>query len=125
MQTPGHLRITEINLAPGEEWMGAADLWRFLRVQSGAAYWLGAAQNRPLAEGEVLVIAPGEAGIIRASQLGEVVMQGFSFAADLLFGFFSLTERHFFETRATGKPDDIQFLPSTHPLSKQFAAAAR
>ena len=123
MKTLGHLLIEEIKLQPGHEWMDASGAWHFVRVHRGAAYWLGAAETRPLVEGEMLVVAPDASGSVRASQIGEVVLHGFSFAPHLLCGFFTLAEGHFFETVA-GKSGKIRFLPSTHPATQRFTAIA-
>ena len=93
MKIPGHLRIEEIRLAPGREWSDATEAWRFVRVSSGAAYWMEPARPRSLSEGELLVLAPSVKAVVRASQLGEVVLHGFGFAPGLLCGFFTLEER--------------------------------
>jgi AraC-like DNA-binding protein len=77
-----------------------------------------------LTEGEILVLGPAALGVVRASQINPVVLHGFSFAPDMLCGFFTLSERHFFETSLTGAAAEIQFLPSTHPLARRFAALA-
>lgn len=76
-----HLRTEEIRLQPGEEWMDGRSMWRFLRVDSGAAYWLGEPRTRALAEGELAVIPPGAKGVVRASQLNEVVLHGVGYCA--------------------------------------------
>jgi AraC-like DNA-binding protein len=127
MRALGHLRLAEITLAPGEEWLDETETWRFLRLSRGAAYWIEAARPRIFAERELLVLAPRAHGLIRASQLSEVVLHGFGFAPDLLCGFFTLTERHFLETGGATALGAVQFLPSTHPVTQRFAelAAAR
>ncbi len=122
MTTLSHLRIQELRLLPGQEWTGTAGTWHFLRIASGAAYWLGPPRPRPLTEGEMLVVGPAAAGVVRASQLNEVVAHGFSFAPDLLGGLLTLTERRFFESDGDCKPGEVQFLPSTHPATQRFAA---
>ena len=118
--TPGHLRIGQIKLAPGQEWSDDAKAWRFVRLSRGAAYWLDTSRPRSVAEGELIIVGPGKKVVIRASQLNEVLLQGFSFAADLLCGFFTLTERHFFEGGGIHGSGEAQFLPSTHPLTERF-----
>jgi AraC-like DNA-binding protein len=125
MKTLGHLVIEQITLGPGQEWMAPARGWRFLHVSSGAAYWLGSSRPRSLTEGEMLVIAPATTGLVRASQLSQVMLHAFIFAPDLLCGFFTLSERHFLEAGGAGPVQDVQFLPSTHPVTQQFAALAR
>ena len=67
-----------------------------------------------------MVAEPGTNAVIRASQLNEVLLHGFKFAPDLLCGFFTVAERHLFETR--GREAQTRFLPSTHPVAEQFAA---
>ncbi|MFO1476779.1 MAG: helix-turn-helix domain-containing protein [Verrucomicrobiota bacterium] len=124
MKTLGHLLIEPVTLQPGQEWMDAAAAWHFVRVAHGAAYWLGTDRTRSLNEGEMLVIAPGARGQLRASQIGEVLLHAFNFMPELLYGFFTLAERHLFETGMGTLLKDIQFLPSTHPLARQFAGLA-
>ena len=122
MKTLSHLQIEEVKLPPGNEWMDATDVWRFLLVSKGAAYWLGVGKPRSLAEGEMLILPPTTKGVVRSSQINEVLLHGFSFKPDLFFGFFTLAERHFFESGGGSKSDDVQFLPSTHPVTQRFAA---
>jgi AraC-like DNA-binding protein len=116
-----HLRILEVALAPGEEWTDANHEWRFLRVASGAAYWLEKPRPRSVAEREMLVLAPAAAAILRASRLNQVVFHHFSFEPEMLLGFFSLAERRSLEKRSAAEPDSVQFLPSTHPTTRHFA----
>jgi AraC-like DNA-binding protein len=115
--------MEEIRLQPGQEWMDGAVLWRFLRLTGGAAYWLGDPRSRALVEGELLVIPPGAKGVVRASQLNEVVLHGFGFDPDSLCGLFTLGDRHSFQNGG-GKPWEVRFLPSTHPAAQRFAALA-
>jgi hemolysin activation/secretion protein/AraC-like DNA-binding protein len=122
MQKLNQLFLEAIKLAAGEEWMDGPGAWRLVRVQSGAAYWLSDGNNRPLAEGEVLIVPPQAEGLVRASQIGDVLLHGFKFSPDMLCGFFTLTERDFLEARGRSAAGDVQFLPSTHPVAQQFAA---
>ena len=121
MQKLNQLCLEAIKLAAGEEWMDGPGAWRFVRVHSGAAYWLSDGNNRPLAEGEMIVVPPQAEGLVRASQIGEVLLHGFNFSPEMLCGFFTLAERDFLETRGRNG-GEVQFLPSTHPLAQQFAA---
>lgn len=122
MKVPAHLQIERIKLAPGQEWADASPAWRFVRLVSGAAYWFGGAETRPLAEGEVVLAAPALSGVVRASQIGEAVVQFFYFAPDLLCGLLTAEERRFFEPGGAREVTELQFLPSTHPVARQFAA---
>lgn len=121
MKVPAHLQIERIKLAPGQEWTDTAPAWRFVRLMSGAAYWFGGAETRPLADGEIVLAAPGLQGTVRASQIGEVVLQFFYFAPDLLCGLLTVDERRFFEMGGANGVIGLQFLPSTHPVARQFA----
>src|ERR1017187_9994547 len=117
----GHLQIEELRLQPGQEWPVAPGSWRFARVQGGAAYWLGEHRTRSLAGGELIVLSPKIQGSIRASQINEVVLHTFSFLPDLLCGFFTLAERHYFETTCAVSFAEAEFFPSTHLAARQFA----
>lgn len=114
------MRIEETTLSPCQEWTDETAAWRFVRISSGAAYWLGAAGARSLSAGEVLVIRPAAKALIRASQLNSVSLHGFTFVPEWLCGFLTLSERRFFESR--GQPDEpLSVLPSTHPFAQGFA----
>lgn len=124
MKTLGHLLLQDIKLSAGQEWSDEGEAWRFVRLEHGAAYWLGVPKPRCLVEGELLVIPPGTVGVVRASQLNEVLLHGFGFTPDLLCGLLTLAERRFFERGAPSRQSEVQFLPSTHPATQRFAALA-
>ncbi len=122
MRGLGHLTIEQLCLAPAQEWIDESEAWRFLRVADGAAYWLDSQEPRSLNHGEVIVAAPAIRAVIRASQLNQVLLQGFTFDLNLVCGFFSLTERHLIEQhRASSR---VRFLPSTHPVAQLYADLA-
>jgi AraC-like DNA-binding protein len=120
LTAPGHLRVEETMLPPGQEWSDETGAWRFVRISAGAAYWLGASNPRSLTQGEVLIISPAAKALVRASQLNTVSLHGFTFVPDWLCGFFTLSERRFFESAAQ-PAEPVSFLPSTHPFSQGFA----
>ena len=122
MSARGHLHTDEIKLPPGSEWMDETNAWRLVRVRGGAAYWLGPGLARPLSVGEVIVVPPGTSGTVRASQIGEVILDAFNFSLELILGLFTLTERHFIETGGALGLNQVRFLPSTHPVARQYAA---
>jgi AraC-like DNA-binding protein len=93
-----------------------------VRLRSGTAYWLDVANPRSIAPGELLVLAPNIKAVVRASQLGEAVLNWFPFDPHLLCGFFTVEERHWFESGADGTIRPIQFLPSNHPISLDMTA---
>lgn len=122
MKFRGHLRLEQLPLEPGGEWIDASPAWRFLRLSKGEAYWLDPAKPRVAAPGELVVAAPNLKVNIRASQLGGAVLDAFFFRPSLLCGFFTLTERQSFENQVPEDFAPIQFLPSTHPVSQGLAA---
>jgi AraC-like DNA-binding protein len=111
-------------LEPGQEWVGTAGVWHFVQAGSGAVYWLGGNQCRPLAAGEMLVMTPAAEGLVRASQIGRVVLHAFSFAPDVLCGFFSVLERHLLDTGEANGFQKVRCLPSTHPVTCKFTTLA-
>jgi AraC-like DNA-binding protein len=121
MKFPGHLRLEQLPLEPGGEWMDESPAWRFVRLSKGEAYWLVATKPRVATAGELMVVAPNLKVDIRASQLGGAVLDAFFFCPGLLCGFFTLAERQFLENQAAQALDPIQFLPSTHPVSQGLA----
>jgi len=124
MKSIGHLRIEEIRLAPGQEWQEPAPVWRFVRVSAGAAYWLDPLKPRAMSEGEVIILGPATKGTVRASQINEVVLHGFSFSPALLCGFFTVAERQFLEQPESTTSLAVRFLPSTHPMAARFTRLA-
>ena len=124
MNSIAHLRIQEVRLAPGQEWLEPAPDWRFVRISSGAAYWLDAVKPRALSPGEVIILGPAVKGLVRASQLNEVVLHAFGFTPALLCGFFTVAERQWLEETDQQAPVPVRFLPSTHPMAAKFASLA-
>ncbi|PWU11101.1 MAG: hypothetical protein C5B50_23940 [Verrucomicrobia bacterium] len=124
MKSLAQLRIGEFKLAPGEEWEDATQAWRLLWLQTGVAYWLAEPRARSLSPGETLVVAPGVRALVRASQINDIVLHGFSFAPDSIPGLLSRAEQEFFETLVREKPNVLQIFPSTYPVSQQIAALA-
>jgi AraC-like DNA-binding protein len=117
----GHLFIEKHRLEPAEELPITPGAWRFVRVQSGAAYWIGENCTRPAAEGELIVLNPISQGCVRASLIGEVTLHRFHFVSEVLCGFFTLAERQFFETAGNHDSAEPQFFPSTHPTVRRFS----
>jgi AraC-like DNA-binding protein len=116
------LEVQELRLSPGQEWSTEPNQWRFIFLDSGTAYWLEAAKPRELARGELLIVTPAPEGLIRASQLAEVVLHWFAFRPEALLGFLSVAEREWIEHSATSVLGSVTCLPSTHPLSREMAA---
>ncbi len=123
LREPGiQLELKENRLGPGEEFQLNSGQWRFIFLKSGTAYWLDAANPRALAGGEFLIVSPTPRTLIRCSQLGESMLQWFSFEPGSLLGLFSLAEREWIEACPGAAVGPALWLPSTHPLAKEMAA---
>lgn len=120
MKPAEHLRIVTFELEPGQEWAEPSSSWRILRLTKGDAYWLEPTKPQAIAQGELLVLAPGAPGILRASQLNKVVVDWFSFDPASLSGFFTMSERYVLERAAGGPMPLVQVLPGTHPLAQSM-----
>ncbi|HLH52076.1 MAG TPA: AraC family transcriptional regulator [Verrucomicrobiae bacterium] len=118
---PVQLEIETIRLEPGHEWTSDERQWRFVHLNSGAAYWLQGSQARELTPGELLIVSPQTMGVVRASQLGEASLHCFGLRADCLLGFLSVVEREWIEHEAQRVIGPVSSLPSTHPVSKDMA----
>jgi AraC-like DNA-binding protein len=121
MTVPSYLRIVELKLEPGEEWVDETTAWRFFQITSGGAYWLGCPESRALSPGELIVVPPELHAAVRASQINPVVLHAFALALDWLSGFFTLAERHCFESGSATAGGKVVFLPSTHPSAERFS----
>lgn len=96
--------------------------WRFILFRSGAAYWLDSTNPRELSAEELLVVSPSATTLIRASQLGEVVLQWFGFVPGSVLGLFSIPEREWLESCASDVIGPVLSLPSTHSFAVEMAA---
>lgn len=96
--------------------------WRFVRVEQGQAYWRSQSVAMELAPHDLLVVPPQAVGMLRASQLGPVVLQHFQFRPELLAGLLTLSEMATLapvERRAAAVP---RHLPSAHGMAHSLEA---
>lgn len=121
MKRPEHLQIEQFLIEPGQEWSEQSGAWRVLRLSRGEAYWLDSANPLAIAQGELLILAAGAEGVLRASQLNKVVVDWFLFDPGLLCGFFTVAERYLLDCAVGGSIPTIQVLPCTHVLSRSMA----
>jgi AraC-like DNA-binding protein len=118
------LFLTELKMAPSSEWMESGAGWLFLRLDKGAAYWLGKGWARELNVGDALITAPGAEGMVRASQLGEAQFHCFEFCPELAAAFLTLSERHYLEKIAVKSDQLVRVLPAGQPAAIAFANVA-
>src|SRR5689334_22193453 len=113
MKSESHLTLQTIPLVAGKEWVTRGRSWRVLRLSRGEAYYLGAAGPRALAEGELLVLAPGAEGLIRASRIGDAMVHGFSFVPGRLNGVLDVEDQRYFQ-RLARVGFAVRFYPGEH-----------
>jgi AraC-like DNA-binding protein len=122
MKRANHLLLHEVVVEPAEEWsLADAAGWLFIRLSKGDGYWLGTS-TAFLNSGDVLVLPPGDPGLIRASQLSKVTLHYFLFHPELLTGFFTLAEQNYLCTLATQDKGKARYLAEGHPAVKEFAS---
>jgi AraC-like DNA-binding protein len=115
-----HLVVKEMPLPPGKEWTLQSPGWSFLHVSSGAGYWLHPQSNYDLGTGSVLVISERAKGVIRASQLGPVVIHYFRLQPERLSGLVTLGEQQFLQSAATQDRLAVRVFDPSSPISQKF-----
>jgi len=144
MSVERHLILQEVILRPSGEWTPDGRVWTIARVAEGSGYWMREAQPvrgengiqsggnaRALNTGDGLVLAPhgdgpaapkrGEAGLLRASQLGPLKLQYFTVQTQFLNGLLTVSEWHQLETVAEGAAMNFTAL---EPVGQKFAHVA-
>jgi AraC-like DNA-binding protein len=120
MSKNGHLILHEQSLLPGKEWSFPGNGWLFARVHDGAAYLLGSGSPRMLNPDDTIAATRNSAWQIRASQLGTLRLQYFSFYPEQLTGLMSLTDQHSLH-RAEHKWNRAPIVFTTpHSVATQF-----
>ena len=115
-----HLVVKEMALPPGGEWALQSPGWSFLHVTSGVGYWLHPRTNQELTTGTVLVCSDRAQGVIRASQVGEMVVHFFWLQPERLTSMVSWGEQQFLQQAATQDHFSVRLFPHTTPLSQRF-----
>ncbi|HMJ89769.1 MAG TPA: helix-turn-helix transcriptional regulator [Candidatus Acidoferrum sp.] len=118
MEDVSHLCLYERRIAPGAEWSAAGAGWTVVLAVRGFFYWIAPGAARELNAGDVLVIGPGASGVLRASVIGEPMLQYFSFRPEHLGGLMSLTERVSLQSFAEAAY--TRFLPASNPIALEF-----
>jgi AraC-like DNA-binding protein len=115
-----HLTIREFSIPQGEEWTPRAAGWSVIQVRRGTGYYLLPQQNRELEPGAVLLTAGHSQGSLRASQLGELVLNSFSVLPTRLAGLITLSEQNFLEQAAGKKDSALKFFPPDSPQAARM-----
>jgi AraC-like DNA-binding protein len=109
-------------LTPGGEWQVQSRDWLFLLVSGGVAYWLHPKLNYELSPGSALLISGRTSGVIRASQLGEVIIHSFHLNPEQLTGLITWGERQALHRAAAQDNFAVNHFPSGSTVAEQFKA---
>lgn len=116
-----HLVLHEASVPAATEWSVNLQGWLFLCVLRGEGCAFREKTPLLLSEGDAIVIAPGCACQLRASQLGELRVQYFQIFSELLTGVLSSSERQHLESAARHARNFPRHLAATSPFARQFA----
>ncbi len=83
-------------------------------------YWQQAQRVRELPVGSVLVLTADVQGSLRASQLGELVIDYFFLEPEKLTGLLTMSEQHSLMKAATGRQLSARVLPPADPICERF-----
>jgi AraC-like DNA-binding protein len=115
-----HLVINEITLPRSAEWMPQLPGWSFIQVIRGAGYWWRPSGAVELSPGSALVITGEVRGILRASQLSDVLLAYFCVDLEKLSGLLSLGEQRALKQAATKEQFGLRVLPPSDRLTERF-----
>src|SRR5580765_233977 len=115
-----HLALTELVLQPGNELRLKFSGWYLLRVTSGVAYWLHPRSNHELFTGSVLMFSDRAIGVVRASQVGKVLLHCFRLQPERLSGLVSLGEQQFLQAAAKDDHYSVRVFDSVTLISQRF-----
>jgi AraC-like DNA-binding protein len=115
-----HLVVKELALQAGSEVTLVSPGWSFLHVTTGVGYWLHPRGNHELVTGSVLVASDRAQGVIRASQVGELVIHFFRLQPERLTGLVTLGEQEFLQRAATEDQLAVRLFSHTSPISEKF-----
>ena len=107
-------------MPPGSEWIIESPGWSFLHLTTGVGYWLNPRSNHEMATGSVLVFSDRAPGVVRASQLGEVIIHYFRLQPERLTGLVTLGEQQFLERAASHEQFSARLFSPASSISEKF-----
>jgi AraC-like DNA-binding protein len=115
-----HLALRTVTLPPGSEWSIHSVGWSFLHITNGVGYWLHPRENHELIAGWVLVCSDQAPGVVRASQVGELVIHFFRLQPERLTGLVTLGEQQLLQRASVQEASAARLFPPTTPISEKF-----
>ncbi len=117
--------VEEVCLPNGAEWVPQVRGWCLVQISRGAGYWRLTDATLELVPGSVLLLSSNTRGLLRASQLNEVVLHYFCVEPDQLTGLVSLGEQHFFERLALQGSEKPRTLAPAEPVAEKLRDLVR
>jgi AraC-like DNA-binding protein len=122
MPVEQHLILQVKEVPPSAEWQPHSQGWLCLRLAAGQGYWLqGKVPARPLAEGDVLLVANRARGAVRASQLNPVILHYFIVEPRQLTGLLTVSEGNFLGTARKSPAHQVLAFAATTVIGEKFA----
>lgn len=124
MSLERHLILQEIVLRPSGEWEPGGPGWTIARVAEGNGYWLEGGNARALNTGDGVVLASGNPGRLRASQLGNLKWEYFTVRPQFLNGLLTVAEWHQLEFAPGPAGARTVHFGAHEPVGQKFAHLA-
>ncbi len=120
-----HLVLQELALPACAEWLPPSYGWTLLRAAEGAGYWWQKTmETKQLNVGDCLIVAPNVTnGVVRASQLGPLVLQLFFIQPKYLNGLLTVREWQQLEITPNTLLPVASLFAAADPKGQQFAQA--
>jgi len=114
------LQLKEILLVPGGEWAPVLPGWSLIRVSRGVGYWMQKHVSHDLPCGSVLIVSEPIQGVVRCSQVCEMVLHFFCVQPEKLSGIITLGEQRILHEAARSEGSGLRLLPAVHPVAEEF-----
>jgi AraC-like DNA-binding protein len=115
-----HLSVSTVVLQPGAEWHFPASGWSLVLVSSGVAYWLNPQLNHELPLGSAILLWERAKGMIRASQVGPVVICYVRMNPNRLGGLMTWGEQQALGTAASREHYPVRTFSPQSPVAEKL-----
>jgi AraC-like DNA-binding protein len=115
-----HLALREASLAPGAEWIPDTSEWILVQIAAGDGYWMGTQGNHELQAGAVILLSGQVRGLIRASCLGQMLLQFAALEPERLTGVLTLSEQQSFAAAARKEEFSLKIFPPTSGIAARM-----
>lgn len=117
------LTLKTVSVSPGMEWAPQSHGWTLFQVHKGKGYWLDEQSSVDLGTGTTLLVADNLHGLVRASQLGEMLLRAFHVIPSRFSGLITAGEHDYFKQAAARRESAFQIFPAGHAVGIRLAGA--